>query len=181
MLFRKKQQIIIFVVAIGIIGGFIFLKWLPIQRKIKAVELERTAIQYKVEQSRMESEKLPVLNEEVAELQDLVANYELKIPANRDLGSFLQKVADLMNQHDLTEQQIQPSTEIEVDELRCIPVSMKCKGGLEQMFEFYKSLQDLDRLVRIEHAQLKNEGDFNGKVSMETKAIVYYLPEKTKS
>jgi Tfp pilus assembly protein PilO len=167
--------------AIGIIGGFIFLKYLPLQRQIRAIELERTGIQHKVEQARIESEKLPALNEEVAELQGLVVKYKLKIPANRDLGSFLQEVADLMNQHELTGQQIQPSTEIEVDELKCIPVSMKCKGRLEQLFEFYKSLQDMDRLVRIEHVRLDNEGDFNGKVSMETEAIVYYWPEKAKS
>ncbi|MHC4115575.1 MAG: type IV pilus inner membrane component PilO [Planctomycetota bacterium] len=181
MLLRKRQQIIICVVAIGIIGGFIFLKYLPFQRKIRAIELERAGIQHMVERARIESEKLPALNEEVTEWQGLVAKYELKIPVNRDLGSFLQEVADLMNQHELTRQQIQPSTEIEVDELKCIPVSMKCKGRLEQLFEFYKSLQNLDRLVRIEHVQLENEGDFNGEVSMETEAIVYYRPEKAKS
>lgn len=181
MLLRERQQIIICVVAVGVIGGFIFLRYLPFQRKIKAVELERAEIQHMVERARIESEKIPALNEEVVELQGLVAECELKIPANGDLGSFLQKVADLMNQHELTRQQIQPSAEIEVDELRCIPVSMKCKGRLEQLFEFYKSLQGLDRLVRIEHVQLENEGDFSGEVSMKTEAVVYYRSEKMKS
>jgi len=54
---------------------------------------------------------------------------------------------------------------------------MQCKGGVEQIFEFFKSLQNLDRLVRIEQIKLVNDQDFTGQASMQTKAVVYYRAE----
>ena len=49
-----------------------------------------------------------------------------------------------------------------------------CKGSLKQIFEFYKALQGLDRLVRIEQVKLVNDNDFSGRVSMHTEAVIYY-------
>ena len=51
---------------------------------------------------------------------------------------------------------------------------MQCKGRLTQIFNFYECLQALDRLVRIEQVKLSNDAGYNGQVSMETKAIIYY-------
>jgi hypothetical protein len=53
---------------------------------------------------------------------------------------------------------------------------MQCKGRLTQIFEFYKQLQKLDRLVRIEQVKLVNDSSFEGEVSMETKLVIYYWP-----
>jgi hypothetical protein len=51
---------------------------------------------------------------------------------------------------------------------------MHCRGKLARLFEFYKSLQSLDRLVRIEKVKLENDGELTGEVSMETRAIIFY-------
>jgi Tfp pilus assembly protein PilO len=79
-----------------------------------------------------------------------------------------------MNEHDLKEQVITPGAEVEAERFRCIPVSMQCKGKLSQIFKFYHQLQALDRLVRIEQVRLSNDSGYDGQVSMETKAVIYY-------
>ena len=108
-------------------------------------------------------------------LQQKLENYETNIPEQRDLGVFLHRIADLMNEHKLSGQVIEPRKEIKTDKLNCIPVNMKCKGKLAQIFEFYRRLQMLDRLVRIEQVELRNDSDFSGRaVSMDAKAVIYY-------
>jgi hypothetical protein len=52
---------------------------------------------------------------------------------------------------------------------------MKCKGKLAQIFEFYRRLQGMDRSVRIEQVKLFNDSDFSGEVSMDAKAVIYYM------
>ena len=86
----------------------------------------------------------------------------------------MHQIADLMNQHQLKEQEIAPGEEIEADGLNCIPVSIQCKGELTQIFEFYQQLQQLDRLIRIKQVKLLNDRDFRGEVSMETDVVIYY-------
>ena len=63
---------------------------------------------------------------------------------------------------------------VEAEKFNCIPVSMRCKGRLRQLFNFYGRLQTLDRLVRIEQVKLSNDPGYGGQVSMETKAVIYY-------
>jgi len=178
ILFRERQQIVIFCLAGAMVGGFVLFRYLPLRKRIKDIEQRRTAQILAIAKASAESEQLPALKEQLLKLQRTVGNYEANIPAQRALGVFLHKIADLMNEHNLKEQLVQPGKEIEADVLNCIPVNMQCKGKLTQVFEFYKSLQGLDRLVRIEQVRLVNDGDFSGEVSMQAKVVIYYRSEK---
>ena len=72
---------------------------------------------------------------------------------------------------------IEPRKEIKAEKLNCIPVNMRCKGRLTQIFEFYRRLQTMDRLIRIEQVKLFNDSDFGGEVGMEAMAFIYYRAE----
>jgi len=177
MPFRERQQILIFVTAGVMVAGFVLFRYLPLRKKMKAVEKTRASQALVITKDMAKNEKLPALREEFEQLQSEVSNYERQIPADRELGTFLHKIADLMNGHNLKGQFIEPGEEIEGEELNYIPVNMKCKGRLKQIFEFYKSLQSLERLVRIEEVKLLNENNFSGEVNMQTQAVVYYRPQ----
>lgn len=176
MLFRERQQIVILCLAGAMVGGFVLFGYLPLRKRIKAVEQAKAARISAVAEASDESRQLPALEERLLKLRRAVGNYELSVPDRRELGVFLHSVADLMSEHNLKEQLIQPGREIKTDTLNCIPVNMQCKGRLKQIFEFYRQLQELDRLVRIEQVKLENENDFSGEVHAQTKAIIYYRP-----
>ena len=174
MLFRERQQIIICVIAGAMVCGFALFRYLPLQSEMKAVSRERTGQILVITSASAEGEQLPRLERQLLELRERLGNYDAKVPAGRDLGIFLHKITDLMNEQNLREQLVQPGKEVKADELACIPISMQCKGSLKQIFEFYKALQGLDRLVRIEQVKLVNDNDFSGRVSMHTEAVIYY-------
>jgi Tfp pilus assembly protein PilO len=48
---------------------------------------------------------------------------------------------------------------------------------LADLFEFFKRLQALDRLIRIEQVKLTNDPDFSGQVTMETRVVIYYAAQ----
>jgi len=177
MLFRERQQIAICVVAGVMVAGFVLFRYLPLQKRVKAIGQKRAAQTLAVAKAWRQSEQLPVLKEQLLKMQGAVGNHEANIPTQMELGVFLHRIANLMNEHHLKEQVIAPGKEIEVDELNCIPVNIQCKGGLKQIFEFYRRMQGLDRLIRIEQLKLVNDNDFSGEVSMQTKAFIYYRPE----
>ena len=174
MLFGRGQQIAICVVAVAIVCVFILFWYLPLSNKKRMVKLTKTEQVITIAKGMADAEQLPVLKEQMQKLQNQLQDYESKIPQQRDFGAFLGKITDLMNEHQLKEQSIEPGEIIEADKFNCIPVSMKCKGRLTQLFNFYDRLQALDRLVRIEHIKLSNDTDYSGQVSMNTKAIIYY-------
>jgi Tfp pilus assembly protein PilO len=159
------------------IGGFVLFRQMPLRKKIEAVDRTRTAKTVAVSKALTEIRQLPLLKEKLTELRTLVGNYDAKVPDHRELGGFLQQIAGLMNEHKLADQLVQPAKEVEAEGVTCIPVDLQCKGRLNQIYGFFKSLQALDRLVRIQQVQLKNDGDFGGQVSMQAKTVIYYRTE----
>ena len=174
MLFRKRQQVIICIVAGLFVADFVLFGYLPLKNRLKAIKQARTAQNTVIAKAATQRERLPALREQVQGLQSVVADFEANVPAQKYIGEFLQEIANLMTQHNLSEQVVAPSKEIEGDGLHCIPVDVQCKGKLARIFEFYQRLQDLDRLVRIEQVSLTNDTDLGGQVSMQTRAVIYY-------
>lgn len=174
MLFRERQQLTICVMAGVIVGGFMLFRYLPLRSKMKAVRKIKSAQALAIAKGVADDKQLIFLKEQLSKLQHELENFEANIPIQSDIGVFLHRIADLMNKHDLREQVIEPHKEIKAENINCIPVKMQCKGKLPQIFEFYRELQKLDRLVRVEQVKLSNDKDFNGQVSMEARAIIYY-------
>lgn len=177
MLFQERKQIAICISAGTIVAAFLLFRYLPLRKRVKAVEREKAAQTLAINKASMERVQLQLLKEQLLNLQTTVENYKANIPAKNDFGVFLQQIADLMGKHNLKEQVIAPGKEIEVKGLNCIPVDMQCKGTLAQVFEFQKQMQRLERLVRIEHIELVNDSDFTGEVSMQAKVVIYYRPK----
>lgn len=176
MFFRDRRQLIIFIAAGAVVAGFVFFRYLPLKRKIKAVEKKKAEYVITLGKATAEGKQMAALKTQLAKMQTVAGNYNQQVPSDRDLGGFLHTIAKLMSAHELKNQMVQPAEEIEVKNLYCIPILMQCKGGLSEIFAFYKSLQELDRLVRIEQVNLDNKDDFDGEVRMRTKATIYYRP-----
>jgi len=174
MVFRGKQQVVICVIAGVIVCVFVLFWYLPLRARMKAVEQAKTAQVFAIAKGAADSQRLPLLKEQLQQLQSELGNYESNIPEQGALGAFVRGIADLMNEHSLKEQVVTPGAEVEAERFNCIPVSMQCKGRLSQIFKFYHRLQALDRLVRIERVRLSNDSGYDGQVSMETKAVIYY-------
>ena len=176
MLFRERKQITICVAGVAMVLGFVLLRYLPLRRRIRAVKQSTASQKLVMAKAQAEHTQLPALQDELLVLEEAVGKYQANIPDNRDLGVFLQRIADLMNEHNLKDQFVQPRQEIKAEGLQCIPVSMQCRGRLHEVFGFFTALQLLDRSVRIEHVNLENDSDFSGEVSMKAEAIIYYRP-----
>jgi len=174
MLLGRSQQIAICAVAGAILCVFVVFWYVPLHKKMKAVKQTKAEQILTIARGAADAGQLDVLTEQVQKLQAQLQDYEANIPDQRDLGAFLGSIADLMNEHGLSEQIIEPGKEVEADRFNCIPVSMRCKGRLTQIFNFYGRLQALDRLVRIEQVKLSNDAAYSGQVTMETKAVIYY-------
>ena len=174
MLFRGKQQITICVIGAAIVCVFVVFWFLPLRSKTRAIKQAKAERALSIAKGAADSKRMPLLKEQLLELQSELGDYEANIPEQRALGAFLHKLAVLMNEYNLKDQVIAPGEEVEADKFNCIPVNMQCKGKLAQIFEFYRRLQTLDRLIRIEQVKLSNDSDYNGQVSMETRAIIYY-------
>lgn len=159
------------------IGGFVLFRFLPLHKKTEAAKQTKNIQNLIIAKGISDSEQLPLFMDQLHKLKTKLSNFEVNIPTQRELGSFVHEIADLMNQYKLKEQEITPHQEVESDGLNCIPVNIQCKGSLNQIFYFNQKLQKMDRLIRIQQVKLVNDNDYKGEVLMETDVVIYYKTE----
>lgn len=173
-MFEKRQQISICIIGALLAADFVLFGYMPSYTRLKELRAAESRQSRVIAQAQVQKRRLSVLKEGLAELEVQVANYDSSVPARREIGQFLHGVASMMNGQDLKEQRIEPGEQITTERLNCIPVDIRCRGSLAQVFEFCRKLQSLDRLVRIQQVKLVNDRNFTGEVSMQTKVIIYY-------
>ena len=110
-----------------------------------------------------------------------MGDFQAKVPRGRPAyGAFLEQITRLMDKYHLEEQLVQPRQELQTGQANCIPVSVQGKGSLKQIFNFFRSLQKLDRKIRISRVELTNseESSFGkSKLSVKADVGIYYTME----
>jgi len=174
MRFRVKQHVLILIAAVVLIIAYIAFRYLPMRRISAGLNKELAAQNVLINSGYVKMAELPKLKARLEELEDKLADFDSRIPSDTQLGQFLGGIAALMDEYGLAEQQIAPREEIQAGQLVCTPVAMKCRGRLEQVHRFCRSLQELDRTVRIEKFHLVNDSEYTGQLRMEAEAIIYH-------
>lgn len=159
------------------LGGFAGLRYVPVLRQRQALAARMQQQSSELEEMHMYSALLPELRNRKAELQDSLDHFTRKIPQGRDFARLWQQIADAMNECKLRDQWVQPGTEVQAGRLGCIPLTMECKGSLQQVFAFLNTVEGMDRLIRMEDVTLENSGDFDANLKMTARVAVYYQPE----
>lgn len=155
-------------------AAFVLFRYFPVSKELNEINAVREEQNLIIAKGISDKEQLQLFEEYLQELKDKLGNYENNVPKRKDLGLFLKEIAALMENNNLKDQAIQPLDGVKADELICIPVNMKGRGTLSEIYEFYKNLQELDRQIRIKQVKLENGNDFDGDIKMETEIVIYY-------
>lgn len=176
-----KQQVLIWVSAVVMLAGFGGLRYVPVLRQQQVLAAQVKQQQQEMEEIRTYSALLPELRSQKGALQESLDQFARKIPQGRDFARLWQQIADAMNTCRLRDQWVQPGTEVKAGRLSCIPLTIECKGSLEQVFAFFKEVEEMDRLIRMEDVKLENSPNFDGSLKMTAHVAVYYQPEANKT
>jgi len=90
------------------------------------------------------------LRNQVESLKPLEAEFDKKLPRTRQFAALWQQITDVMNQRGLTEQVVQREVESDDSRFGTVRIRLQCGGTFQQMFDFFRSLQTMDRFIRIE-------------------------------
>lgn len=161
--------------AVGALAiAFMFLQYLPLYEKTKSLKAANIKLLAENAAASVRQEVLPQINAEIEKAKGEIGDFDAKIPVGRSHGEFLQNLTSVMQKQGLEEISVVPGAEIETSDLSKIPVSIRCKGKLVQVFRFFKSLEGFERIIQIENVRLTGDGKFDGSVAMEAKMNVFY-------
>ena len=172
---KRVRQKLVYMVATVLILDFALFGYAPSVERLKHLK-DAQASHDKIMSNSMRQRK------DLAALKDLVRNqthdlgqWEVLIPKEREMGQVIKNLSQLMSQYELDDQCIKPGIEYLVDGLGVIPVTIQCLGDLEQLFGFYRDLQNNERLIRIQELQLYHrDDDTSDNIEMKTELLLFY-------
>jgi Tfp pilus assembly protein PilO len=172
-----KQQWIILLVAAVVSVGFGVFRYVPIVRQKVAIREQLEQQNQIIDEICSLSVLIPELKNQKRQLEKQLLPFDQKVPQGRNLAPLWQQVAEVMNECGLTDQLVQPGVEIKSPELCSIPLTIECKGSMQQIFAFFRSLEEINRLIRIEQVTLDRGTDLESGVKLKAQANVYYQPD----
>jgi Tfp pilus assembly protein PilO len=174
MKYAEKKQIL-FLIMTALCGvAMILFGYFPIawQKRIVRRTLQQQSLT--AEQVRNSVEQSVFLERRIAELEPMARRFEQYVPQTSGFASFWQQIAELMTSHDLQNQQVRPGVESRYDDFNVVSLDIQGSGTLPKIFDFVRSLEQMDRLVRIEQMELTNDKDMTGQLTFSAKAQVFY-------
>ena len=176
MVHLEKQQTLILIVGAFVLAGFGMFRYAPILRQKLSLKEEMNKHSLAIEQIGDQGSLLPEMELKKQKMQDQQDEFRSKIPVGRGFSKLWQQIADVMNDCQLSDQLVQPGTEIKSDELCCIPLAIECTGTFEQIYALFQSLESMDRLICIDEVKIENDSEFKAILKLNAKANVYYQP-----
>jgi Tfp pilus assembly protein PilO len=170
----ERQQVIIIAIAVTLGVGFVALRYKPLINRSVAIKNATNTQMIENLNIKKQTQSLLLLMAKKNKLDAQVGNYDAKVPQARKFAEIFQQVTDVMNQHGLKNQRIQPGTEIIADDIASIPVNMQCTGNLDQIFNMFKSIEDFQRVFRVDTISFSSDGNDPGQVTVDAKASIYY-------
>ncbi len=177
----RKRQAWLYAIAMLFCADFVFYGYMPSHNRLRSLREAGIQQQRLIETAAAQSQELPALKARLTSVEQVVEHYESYVPQEGSLGLFLQEIARIMTKHQLADQVVVPSTEVEAEGVGCIPVRVNCRGSLKDIFGFFHDFQSMDRLVRIEKVTLQNDREFTGRVSMDADAVIFYRPQAARN
>jgi Tfp pilus assembly protein PilO len=170
---RRKQQMWVYIIAGLFVCDFVLCGYIPSHQRLTTLQRTRAQQKQLIDMAAAQSAELPGLERRLRGMEKAVEGFDVRVPGDRALGTFLQQMAGMMTDCRLAEQVVLPGKEWKTDELNCVPVHVACKGTLTDIFDFFKKLQTSDRLVRLEKVVLENDTDLTGQVSLQVEAVIF--------
>jgi Tfp pilus assembly protein PilO len=168
---HRKQQVWVHIIAGLFVCDFILCGYLPSQERLRSLEQAQAQQKRAIAMAAAQQAQLASLEQQLAEMEKEVERFDLRVPAERALGVFLQQIADTMT--GLGDQVVLPGREVHAGGLNCVPIHVACRGTLPDIFRFFTRLQSLERLVRIEKVALENDAELTGQLRLQVEAVIF--------
>ena len=107
-----RKQVILLAITAAVGAGFAMFGYLPIARQklVLRESMRRNALT--LEQIRVQGRELPDLEKKVEALEQKAVEFNEKVPRERQFAQLWQTITQIMNEHQLSNQLVQPGVEV---------------------------------------------------------------------
>lgn len=151
--FGKDTLLMLAPVAIIVIGAVV-LVFMPQSGQLKRLNTQITAQTYKLRAESEQASVVPELVRRVEGMNHRYKDFDHCLPKRTELGGFLCDIARHLDEHELSNQSIEPGNPTRSELFHTLPITMRFRGSYMNIARFLRRLDEMERLSRVEMLQI---------------------------
>ncbi len=174
--YARMQWVMAFCMLVGF-AAFYFVGYRPMDKKLRGlreqIEIKRQELAF----SQIKGFDLDRLTRDVEHLQADVERNGKRLPKEPELGQFIADLYQVGQQSALLNFTVEPNASRRFDLFYELPIKMKFEGDFSNAARFLRQVEDLQRLTRVNHLNVKSRPDKDGKegrVDVEVVMNIYF-------
>jgi len=168
--------LLMLVFAAAALGAY---QYYPIHLQRQSLKQTLSRQEMKMDEIQDYSERLPMLYQQVKGLEPKADEFSRRFPEDKGFSGLWQQIAEIMDRNHLSDQLVRPGQVVCSEEVCSIPLEIECSGTFADFFEFFRALEQYDRLIRMDEVHLRNDSELSGQLRLHARARVFYRPGET--
>jgi len=169
------REIVFIVVLLGLPVAAYFFVFEPVNGQIEQVRKENAVKQAKLDKLEV-ARHIEDLGNEIEKLDEAIAMFEAKLPAEKEVEVILKEVWQLATERGLRPRSVRtgkPVRSVMYDEL---PIKMEIIGDFDGFYAFLLDLERLDRITRVPDLELEKLRDTEGHMKAAFTLSIFFEP-----
>ncbi len=146
----------------------------PRNEQIAAARHEIQLKQSKLTQLEKATRSISDLGQEIDKLSDVIALFEQKLPAEREVEVILHQVWKLAARHQLTLKSIRTDKPVIANQYAELPIKVIIVGNFDGFYSFLIDLEKLRRITRMPRMKLIRDKKKDGQMQAEILLSIFY-------
>jgi type IV pilus assembly protein PilO len=173
------REILFFIVMLGVLGSAYFFVFSKANDKRKALEADTLIKQRDLDNVHNATSGVNDRARKITELESAIKFFNSKLPAQREVDTILQQVAQTSQAAGLVTQTVKPSKSEANAHYSEEPIELTLTGSFEGFYQFLIDLEKLPRLTRVLQMKLSKINDHEGKMTAHLTLSIYFVPDTT--
>ena len=170
---RSQKILMVILLAIIIVGGFVYFVFIPQKVAIDALKNSITEINRQINNDEVKVRRLDQLKMENQQLQLELTRLQTQLPAEQEVSGLLKQISDLSVESGLQIKLWKPAGR-KNDEAGLyieIPVDVEVAGGYHALATFFDRVSKLPRIVNITNLSMEGTKVVSDSVFIQNKFV----------
>ena len=173
----KDTWVVLGILAAMIIGAVIFI-YRGQGKKLDDLKAKITAGKAALKTQGQTVAVVPELIKQVGAMRARYKNFDRRLPVRQELGGFLRDISGYLSDKQFSDQLIEPGSPMREELFHTLPIIMRFRGSYLTSVDFFKRIDELERLTRIQKLKIMRkpvkDGEDDEKLDIELQLNIYF-------
>ena len=177
MRLAKDSWIVLGIIS-AMVAGAVLLVYRGQGTKLDELKMKITSAQAALNTKSQTVAIVPELVKQVESMRKRYKNFDRRLPGRQELGGFLKDISGHLADEKFSDQLIVPGSPMREDLFHTLPIIMKFKGSYLTSVDFFKRIDEMERLTRIQKLKITNnsakESESDSMLDIELQLNIYF-------